>query len=64
MERKRKIYFAKVAVVMSAVPLLLWAHSAGPDAGKAGVPGESTCNQAQCHVGTALNGGSGSVKVN
>jgi uncharacterized protein (TIGR03437 family) len=63
MERKRKIYFAKVAVVMSAVPLLLWAHSAGPDAGKAGVPGESTCNQAQCHVGTALNGGSGSVKV-
>ena len=63
MERKRKLYIAKVAVVMSAIPLLLWAHSAGPPSGKAGVPGETTCNQAQCHVGTALNGGGGSVKV-
>src|SRR3954452_17232098 len=63
MERKRKIYIAKVSVILSAVPVLLWAHSAGPVSGKAGVPGESTCNQAQCHVGTALNGGGGSVKV-
>ena len=63
MERKRKLYIAKVAVVMGAIPLLLWAHSAGPDSGKAGVPGERNCNQAQCHVGTAVNGGGGSVKV-
>ena len=63
MERKRKLYTAKVAVVMSAIPLLLWAHSAGPPSGKAGVPGETNCNQAQCHVGTAVNGGGGSVKV-
>lgn len=64
MERKRKLYAAKVAVVMGAIPLLLWAHSAGPDSGKAGVPGETNCNQSQCHVGTAVNGGGGSVKVN
>ena len=49
---------------MGAIPLLLWAHvrRAGPS-GKAGVPGETNCNQAQCHVGTAVNGGGGSVKV-
>jgi uncharacterized protein (TIGR03437 family) len=48
---------------MATVPLLLWAYSAGPDPGKAGVPGESTCVESGCHVGTALNGGGGSVKV-
>lgn len=63
MERKRKIYVAKVAVILGAIPMLLWAHSSGPVSGKSGVPGESTCNQAQCHVGTAINGGGGSVKI-
>lgn len=48
---------------MGAIPLLIWGYSYGPDPGKSGVPGESTCNQAQCHVGTALNGGGGSVSV-
>ena len=28
-----------------------------------GFPVRPTCNQAQCHVGTAVNGGGGSVKV-
>src|ERR1035437_2550187 len=63
MERKRTLYVAKVTVIMAAIPVLLWAWSAGPPAGKAGVPGESNCTEAQCHVGTALNGGGGSVKV-
>lgn len=62
MERNRKLLLGKIAAVMGAIPLLIWAHAAGPDPGKSGVPGESTCNQSQCHVGTALNGG-GSVKV-
>jgi uncharacterized protein (TIGR03437 family) len=61
MERKRKLYAAKAAVIAGAFPLVLWALSAGPDAGKAGVPGESNCTE--CHLGTALNGGGGSVKV-
>jgi uncharacterized protein (TIGR03437 family) len=63
MKRNKTLYAAKVAVILGALPLLLWAFSAGPDAGKAGVPGESTCTEAQCHVGTDLNGGGGSVKV-
>jgi uncharacterized protein (TIGR03437 family) len=63
MPRKTRLYSAKVAVILSVVPILLWAHSAGPDAGKAGVPGESNCTQAQCHVGTALNGAGGSVRA-
>ena len=64
MERKTKLYAAKATVIMAAFPLLLWAlFRRATNSGKAGVPGESTCNQAQCHVGTALNGGGGSVKV-
>ena len=63
MQRKKTLYAAKVIVIMGALPLLVWAFSAGPDAGKAGVPGETNCNQSQCHVGTAVNGGGGSVKV-
>src|SRR4051794_40114731 len=63
MQRKRKVVLGKIAAVMGAIPLLIWAHASGPDVGKSGVPGESTCTEAQCHVGTALNGGGGSVKV-
>ena len=64
MHRNQKLYAAKVAAIMVVVPVLLWAFSAGPDAGKAGVPGESTCAEnEQCHIGTAINGGGGSVKV-
>lgn len=63
MERKRKLFIAKTAVILGVIPVLIWAHSAGPDVGKAGVPGESTCNEVNCHVGTALNGGGGSVAV-
>lgn len=63
MLRKQKLYAAKVAVILGVIPVLLWAHSAGPVSGKAGVPGETNCNQSQCHVGTAVNGGGGSVKV-
>ncbi len=45
-------------VVGAAIPVLLFAHSTGPDPGHSGVPGESTC--AQCHSGGA---GTGSVSV-
>jgi uncharacterized protein (TIGR03437 family) len=63
MQRERKIFWAKTGVIFCGIPLLVWAYAAGPDAGKAGVPGESTCNEAGCHVGTPLNGGGGSVSV-
>src|SRR4051794_32174264 len=63
MERKRKLVIAKVGLVMGTIPLLIWAHASGPDVGKSGVPGESTCNESGCHIGTGLNAGGGSVKV-
>ena len=63
MERKRKLYIAKSALALGVVPVLIWAHNYGPDPGKNGVPGESNCTESQCHVGTALNGGPGSVAV-
>src|ERR1022692_325423 len=53
MERKKTLYAAKAAVIISVIPILLWAHEYGPDAGYSGVPKElGTCTAAQCHVGT------------
>jgi uncharacterized protein (TIGR03437 family) len=63
MPKQRKIFWAKTAVIMSAIPLLIWAHEYGPDAGYCGVPKElGTCLNAACHSGT-LNGSTGSVAV-
>jgi uncharacterized protein (TIGR03437 family) len=64
MDRQRKILLGKTIAILSVVPVLIWAHQAGPDPGHAGVPGESTCNTSGCHTGTALNGGGGSVTIN
>jgi uncharacterized protein (TIGR03437 family) len=77
MERQRKLIFAKIAVVIGAIPLLLWAHEFGPDAGVCGVPKENgaistaqsavpgTCAQSSCHLGTANDpNNKGSVTVN
>src|SRR5256885_14868636 len=62
MERRRKLFAAKAAVVMGAIPFLLWSHEYGPDPGHCNVPNElGTCNQAMCHLGTAVNSGSVSV---
>ena len=64
MHRSRKIFIAKSVAVFSVIPILLFAYATGPDPGKSGVPGESTCMEAGCHVGTAVNGGPGSVTIN
>jgi uncharacterized protein (TIGR03437 family) len=64
MDRQRKILIGKAVAILSVVPVLIYAHSAGPDPGHAGVPGESTCNTSGCHTGTALNGGGGSITIN
>jgi uncharacterized protein (TIGR03437 family) len=61
MRSKTTLLWAKRAVIAATVPVLLWAFAAGPDPGNSGVPGESTC--AACHVGTAVNGGPGSVNA-
>jgi uncharacterized protein (TIGR03437 family) len=66
MERKRKLFWAKTGVLLSAIPVLLWAHEYGPDVGYSGVPEENgTCATSGCHVGTANNpNNKGSVVVN
>jgi len=63
MNRQNKIFFGKSMAILSVIPALIYAYAAGPDPGKSGVPGESTCNEAGCHVGTGLNAGGGSVKI-
>ena len=65
MERKRKLYVAKVAAIMSALPILIWAYEYGPNPGYSGVPNElGTCNGAQCHIGTTNDpANKGSVSV-
>src|SRR5215831_3248243 len=64
MERKRKLIMAKAAIVVSAIPFILYAYETGPDAGVAGVPGElGTCNQLGCHTGNPVNADGGSVSV-
>ena len=67
MERKGKLFLAKAAVLLGAVPIVLWAYEYGPDPGYVGVPGEhagSSCAAGgTCHVGTP-NSGQGSVTAN
>ncbi|MBZ5723527.1 MAG: hypothetical protein LAP87_00880 [Acidobacteriia bacterium] len=64
MDRKRKLFLAKAAVVLGAIPLTVWAYEFGPDAGYAGVPGENgTCAAAGCHTGAGVNAGKGGVAV-
>src|SRR5438128_288609 len=63
MHRRRNIFIGKVLAVLAVIPVLIYAHAAGPDPGKSGVPGESTCAESGCHVGAGLNLGGGSVKI-
>ena len=62
MDRKRKIFAAKSAVVLGVIPALIWAYQNGPDPRKTGAPGDGLCSEAGCHVGTPNSGG-GRVEV-
>src|SRR5450759_3337128 len=65
MQRKNKLLFAKIAVGMGTIPILLWAYEYGPDPGYTGVPNElGTCTAVGCHVGTTNDpANKGSVSV-
>src|SRR6266404_5023264 len=63
MHRQKKIFIGKVLAVLAVIPVLIYAHAAGPDPGKSGVPGESTCAESGCHTGAGLNAGAGSVAI-
>lgn len=59
-ERNRTIA-AKAGAIVAVIPMLLLAHALGPDPRHSGAPGDSTCAISECHIGTPLNGGGGSV---
>jgi len=63
MEYSRKILLAKVTTVMAIIPAAIVAHSMGAPERVTGAPGEGTCAQATCHIGTAVNAGGGKVEV-
>lgn len=58
MLRSKKIVLAQISVLTAAIPIALFGYAQGPDAGTAGVPGETTC--ASCHSGGS---GTGTVTV-
>ncbi len=62
MQKHKKLLIAKMAVVLSVIPALIYARSQGPDPRNTGAPGDKTCAQASCHIGTPNTGG-GNVKI-
>src|ERR1700677_4428793 len=68
MTRRGKIVFAKAAMMMGVLPILLWAYEYGPNPGYSGVPtenGGATCATSGCHTGTTNNpANKGSVTAN
>jgi uncharacterized protein (TIGR03437 family) len=62
MTRQQRIFWAKSAVILGVIPVVVFAYKAGPDPGKAAAPGDRNCTEAGCHAGT-VNSGSGSVTV-
>ena len=61
MKSQSKIIAAKIALGLLVIPVLIYAHKFGPDPRHTGAPGDTTCTDSQCHVGTPLNGGGGNV---
>lgn len=54
MKRNQWILTGKFAAVLS-VPLVLWAYNSGAPQRSTGAPGDQTCIQSGCHVGTRTN---------
>src|SRR5260370_10153487 len=63
MKKDKRLLIGKIAVAMAVIPVLIQAYETGPDPRHTGAPGDQTCAISACHVGTALNGGSGSVQL-
>src|SRR5260370_570739 len=63
MTKDKRLLIVKIVVAIAIVPVLIHAYATGPDPGHTGAPGDQTCAISGCHVGTALNGGGGSVQL-
>ena len=62
MDRKRAIFIGKAATILTVIPVLLYAYATGPDPRNTGAPGDTTCSQSGCHLGT-LNPAGASVTI-
>ena len=60
MQKNTKIIAAKIVVGLAVIPIVVFSHANGPDPRRTGAPGDKTCIDSGCHVGTANSGG-GSV---
>lgn len=60
-----KTRLGRAILAMAPSVVLLYAYSTGPEPRHTAAPGDDplACTTAGCHVGTALNGGGGNVKV-
>ena len=63
MQRARKILIAKFVTVLSVIPAIVIAREDGAPARSTGAPGEQTCAQSQCHLGSPVNSANGDVQI-
>jgi uncharacterized protein (TIGR03437 family) len=63
MRKKHKVLI-KLLLILSTIPLLIFAYEFGPPPGVTGAPGDNKtgCIESGCHTGTP-NSGTGSVKI-
>ncbi|HBY63704.1 MAG TPA: hypothetical protein DEH78_28095, partial [Solibacterales bacterium] len=54
MTRERKIYWVKTATILCLIPVLVYAFGSGPPPRRTGAPGDRTCLDSGCHVGTSI----------
>jgi uncharacterized protein (TIGR03437 family) len=64
MKNSTKIVYAKIAIILAVIPVLVYAYEYGPDPGYTAAPGDNptACVNSGCHVGT-VNSGGGNVKI-
>src|SRR6185369_9367865 len=62
MTNNTKLLILSVSIIFS-LPIFLLADVTGADPRLTGAPGDNQSACTACHTGTALNGGSGSVKI-
>lgn len=52
-QNTRVVFWGRMAAVLGVLPILILGSSGGPGPGFTAAPGEQSCAQAGCHVGTA-----------
>src|SRR5262245_26582135 len=61
--QSKRIFVAKCVAILSVIPTLVYSFASGPEPRKTGAPGDQTCAQATCHVGTEVNSNGNKIEV-